>query len=56
MRTLYYVGRTLQALALFVMPFAMWVGHFGHNETGSVLIFFGSIALFFFGWWLTKKG
>ncbi|OGW84575.1 MAG: hypothetical protein A3C35_05190 [Omnitrophica bacterium RIFCSPHIGHO2_02_FULL_46_11] len=49
----YYFGRFLQLLALLSMPSAIWVGHFGHNERGAIVIFTGSLALFFIGWLLT---
>ncbi|MBI4000022.1 MAG: hypothetical protein HY351_05340 [Candidatus Omnitrophica bacterium] len=50
MKITYYLGRTLQLFALLLMPFAIWVGHFGHNEQGAIIIFVGSIAIFFIGW------
>lgn len=49
-KILYFIGRLLQIVALIAMPFAIWVGHFGHNERGAIIIFLGSIFLFFIGW------
>ena len=50
MKFTYYIGRVLQLFALLLMPSAIWVGHFGHNEQGAIIIFSGSIAIFFIGW------
>ncbi len=47
-------GRSLQLLALLVMPAAIWVGHFNRDEKGALTIFLGSIVIFFFGWLLVK--
>lgn len=49
-KIIYFIGRCLQVIALIAMPFAIWVGHFGHNERGSIFIFLGSILLFLIGW------
>ncbi len=54
-KSIYYVGRTFQLLALLWMPLTIWTGHLGHNERGAILIFTGSLALFWAGWGLTKS-
>ena len=48
------LGRMLQLLALLVMPSAMWVAHFRHDEAGSITIFAGSIAIFFAGYLISQ--
>ena len=53
-RPLYLAGRALQVLALAAMPFSMWVGFLGHDETGSITIFLASIATFYAGYLLTR--
>ncbi|MBI4358076.1 MAG: hypothetical protein HY584_02135 [Candidatus Omnitrophica bacterium] len=50
----YSFGRFLQVLALVTMPFAIWVGHIGHNERGAIIIFVGSVAVFCAGWFLGR--
>ena len=50
MKVVYHFGRFLQVTALVMMPFAIWVGHFGRDERGAIQIFLGSLALFFLGW------
>ncbi|MBI4395115.1 MAG: hypothetical protein HY583_02845 [Candidatus Omnitrophica bacterium] len=54
MKFTYYLGRTLQVFALILMPSSIWVGHFGHNEQGAIVIFVASIALFFIGWLIQR--
>ena len=53
-RPYYLLGRFLQVIGLVVMPFAIWVGHFGHNERGAIVIFLSSIAIFFVGRFLSQ--
>ena len=53
-RLFYWTGRALQLTALFALPSAIWVGQFGHNEKGSILIFVGSVSVFFLGYFLTR--
>jgi hypothetical protein len=50
----YRFGRTLQVAGLGAMPFSLWVGWIGHNESGSITIFLGSIAVFYAGYLLTQ--
>ena len=50
----YHVGRIFQLIGLVVMPSAIWVGHFGHNERGSIAIFVGAIVVFYLGYRLTQ--
>ncbi len=54
-KTLYYLGRLLQVVALVVLPSAIWIGQFGHNERGAIGIFLGSAFIFYLGWILTKR-
>ena len=54
MRPLYYFGRILQVISLLAMPSAIWVGEFRHSERGAILIFGGSIAVFYFGWFFAS--
>lgn len=54
MKWLFFIGRSLQAMALLVMPSAIWVGHFEHNESAAISIFVGCIVVFFGGWLLSK--
>lgn len=49
-KVLYYFGRLLQLIALVTMPFAIWIGHLGHNERGAIIIFIGSLIIFLIGW------
>ncbi len=50
MKPTYYAGRVLQVFGLLLMPSAIWVGHFRHDEQGAITIFVGSMAIFFVGW------
>jgi len=52
----YGIGRTLQLIALLVMPSAIWVGHFEHNEAGAIAVFLGAIVLFMAGYVLASLG
>ena len=54
MKVWYYLGRLFQLIALIVLPFAIWVGQFGHNERGCILIFSGSIIVFYIGWLIAR--
>ena len=54
MKVLYYLGRLMQLAALIVLPSAIWVGQFGHSERGTILIFAGSVSVFYLGWLLTR--
>lgn len=49
-RPYYLFGRFLQIVGMLAVPSAIWVGHLGHNERGSIHIFLASIAVFFVGW------
>ena len=55
-KLLYRSGRTLQIAALLWMPFSIWEGQIRHSESGAILIFCGSIALFAAGYVLTRLG
>ena len=48
-KMLYGAGRGLQLMGLLVLPSAIWVGHFNHDEKGAICIFMGSVAIFFAG-------
>lgn len=48
-RILYAAGRVLQVAGLIAFPSAIWVGHFGRDEKGAIVIFVGSVAVFFAG-------
>jgi len=50
MKLTYYLGRIFQLFALLLLPSAIWVGHFKHDEQGAITIFVGSMAIFFIGW------
>ena len=52
-RYLYLTGRFLQIVGLAAMPFSLWVGFLGHNESGSITIFLSSLAVFYAGYLLT---
>ena len=54
MRFTYCIGRILQLFALLLMPSAIWVGHFRHNEQGAIAVFVSSMAVFFVGWIFQK--
>jgi hypothetical protein len=51
---LYYSGRALQLFALFTMPSSIWVGWIKHDEAGCIVLFLGSIAVFYTGYLLTQ--
>jgi len=53
-RLIYKVGRTLQVAGLAALPFSLWIGFVGHDEQGSLMIFLGSIAVFYAGYFLTR--
>lgn len=50
----YLAGRGLQIVSLVALPSAIWVGHFGHDERGAILIFVGSVVIFFTGAFLSR--
>ncbi len=54
MKVGYYLGRSLQVVALILMPSAIWVAQFGHNERGTITIFVSAISIFFVGWVLIR--
>lgn len=43
------MGRGLQLVGLLALPSAIWVGHFNHDEKGAIVIFIGSVVVFFVG-------
>ena len=45
-----FLGKLLQLIALLILPSALWVGHFEHNEPAAVSIFVGSIIVFYVGY------
>jgi hypothetical protein len=51
---IYLAGRIFQIIGLIAMPSAIWVGHFGRNERGSIAIFAASLLVFFMGFILTR--
>ena len=53
---LYLAGRIFQVMGLIALPSAIWVGHFGHSERGSIAIFLASIFVFYLGYLLTRLG
>lgn len=53
-RLIYGLGRALQIAGLAALPFSLWVGFVGHDEQGSLMIFLGSIAVFYAGYFLTR--
>ena len=54
MKVLYYLGRLLQLAGLMILPSAIWIGQFGHNEHASILVFVSSVLIFYLGWFLTR--
>ena len=52
-KRLYFCGRALQVAGLAILPFSLWVGFLGHNESGSIAIFLGSVVVFYGGYLLT---
>ncbi len=55
MKKLFYLaGRGLQITGLIALPSAIWVGHFGRDEKGAILIFVGSVVIFFAGVFLSR--
>ncbi|HTL70535.1 MAG TPA: hypothetical protein VL404_04500 [Candidatus Eisenbacteria bacterium] len=54
MKLLHVLGRGLELLALLVLPSAIWVAQFRHDEAGAILIFTGSIVVFFAGFLLIQ--
>jgi len=53
-RVVYQAGRALQIVALGALPFAIWVGHIGHDERGSLIILISSVLIFTAGYALTR--
>jgi len=49
-----FLGRTLQLIALLILPSALWVAEFQKSESGAVTLFLGAIGIFFIGSLLTK--
>ena len=53
-RWVYLSGRTLQIIGLAALPFSLWVGFLGHNESASIIIFLASVVAFYAGYLLTR--
>jgi hypothetical protein len=51
---IYALGRALQIASLVVMPAAIWASAIRHSEKESILIFLGSIVVFYVGYLLTQ--
>ena len=54
MKLTYYFGRFLQIASLLAMPSAIWVAEFKHSEYEAIIIFLGSIVIFYVGWLINK--
>ncbi len=52
-RIAFWIGRLLQLAGLVSLPSAIGVGFMEHNERGSIIIFIGSVAIFYLGYFLT---
>ena len=55
-KSLYFLGRALQLLALLVLPSAIWVGSLGHDEKNCITIFLACLLVFYTGYFLTRFG
>ena len=53
-RAFYWLGRSLQLLALLVLPSAIWVGSMGHDEKSCIYIFLACLTVFYSGYFLTR--
>ena len=53
-RWIYLFGRFLEVAGLVALPSSLWVGFLGHNESGSIAIFLGSVVIFYAGYLLTQ--
>ena len=53
-RWVYVSGRALQVTGLFALPFSLWVGFLGHDESASIFIFLASVVVFYAGYLLTQ--
>ncbi len=51
---IYLLGRTIQVSSLVIMPAALWASAIRHSEKESILIFLGSIVVFYVGYLLTQ--
>ncbi len=51
---IFRLGRTLQVASLVAMPAAIWASAIRHSEKESILIFLGSIVVFYVGYLLTQ--
>ena len=49
------IGRTLQYLALLILPFGLGAGLFGNNINLEVKLLWVGGAMFVIGWLMTKK-
>ncbi|MBI4115531.1 MAG: hypothetical protein HY447_03040 [Candidatus Omnitrophica bacterium] len=56
MKINYFLGRALQLIGLLALPSAIWIAEFEKSEAGAILVFLGSLVIFFVGWILTKVG
>ena len=50
----YSLGKLMQLIGLMILPSALWVGHFGHNEPAAIAIFVGAIAVFYLGYGVSR--
>ena len=53
---LYVVGRTLQLLALLILPSSIWAAEFYHSEALSVGVLVAALLAFGAGYFLTGLG
>lgn len=49
---LYWSGRVLELLGLITLPSVIWVAEFRHNETAVIVLFTGSVGVFWLGYLL----
>ncbi len=50
----YVLGRALQVISMIVMPAALWASAIRHSEKECILIFLGSIVVFYASYLLTR--
>ncbi len=53
-RAVYAGGRAAQAVALLILPSAIWTAEIRHSEKETIGIFVIAIVLFLAGWTLTR--
>ena len=51
----YRIGRGLQLFGLLILPSAIWIAQFEHNEALAIGVLGGAVIIFYLGYFLARK-